>query len=215
MRTTSALAPHLTKADALALLHSDAAMFELNASPVSYTPLPAASASSFYAGVPAAHQPATASAGALPVYAVTEHAAPEGEGNVWQKTSWFKRFVPHELSYQTGVQHTPDGLVCITQAPMGVMSVTTWVAREEEAASGRVCVVDMTGKVTSNRMLMGFIKAGLQTGYERLARDFVKALENRYAAARAERDGQGEHGGDAAAGDGGAEEPKKQPASVA
>ena len=65
---------------------------------------------------------------------------------------------------------------------MGVNSVTTWVVREAtEEEGGKGLVLEKTGKVTSNRMLMGFIKTTLQESYEKLDRDFVAALEREVA----------------------------------
>ncbi|KAK2629244.1 hypothetical protein QTJ16_000064 [Diplocarpon rosae] len=177
VRTRTTLAPHIKTADVLSLLHNDTAMLELNPSKLSYTLLPPGTATAFYASVPDAHKPPLSSPGpiaALPVYHITEHASEgEAEPGHW-KGGWIKRFVPEELTYQTSVQHTPDGLISITHAPMGVQSVTTWVVREAPGGGG---VLDMTGKVWSNRALMGFIRGGLQGSYERLAADFVVALE--------------------------------------
>lgn len=72
------------------------------------------------------------------------------------------------------MQATNDGMVAITHAPMGVHSVTTWTIREEGEGG---LVVEIEGKVTSNRMLMGFIKTTLQGSYDKLAKDFLKIVE--------------------------------------
>lgn len=42
-------------------------------------------------------------------------------------------------------------------------------------------VLEKTGQVTSNRMLMTFIKTTLQDSYEKLDRDFVAALDKEMA----------------------------------
>lgn len=76
------------------------------------------------------------------------------------------------------MQDKDDGLISITQAPMGVQSVTTWTVKDGE---GKGLVLEKTGEVFSNRMLMGFIKGGLQESYERLAADFVGELGRRVA----------------------------------
>ena len=46
-----------------------------------------------------------------------------------------------------------------------------------EAEEGQGLVLVKTGKVTSNRMLMTFIRTTLQESYEKLANDFAAALE--------------------------------------
>lgn len=63
---------------------------------------------------------------------------------------------------------------------MGVQSVTTWIVRDP-VVEGQGCVLEKSGKVWSNRALMGFIKGGLQGSYEKLAADFVRALEKMVA----------------------------------
>ncbi len=101
-----------------------------------------------------------------------------------------KRFVPNELVYQTSIQHTENGMISITHAPMGVQSVTTWVL-SDAGRKGEGCLLEKTGKVWSNRMLMGFIKGGLQASYEKLATDFVVALDEKIAAeGKATREGK-------------------------
>lgn len=66
-----------------------------------------------------------------------------------------------------------DGLRSITHAPMGVHSSTTWIVKEE----GGGLVLEERGRVTSNRMLIGFIKTTLQESHEKLVRDFLAVLE--------------------------------------
>ena len=57
---------------------------------------------------------------------------------------------------------------------MGVHSVTTWVIKE--AADGTI-TLEERGCVTSNRMLMGFIKTTLQASHDKLVADVVAILE--------------------------------------
>lgn len=59
---------------------------------------------------------------------------------------------------------------------MGVHSITTWLVKEDEDGNGGL-VLEERGEVTSNRMLMGFIKTTLQESHDKLVRDFVKVLE--------------------------------------
>lgn len=70
---------------------------------------------------------------------------------------------------------------------MGVQSVTTWVVHDP-AQPGQGCVLEKSGKVLSNRALMPLIKGGLQGSYEKLAKDFVVALEKRVAEEQKPRD---------------------------
>jgi len=81
------------------------------------------------------------------------------------------------------MQVKEDGLVSITHAAMGVHSLTTWVVKEED---GEV-ILDERGVVTSNRMLMGFIKTTLQGSHDKLVKDFVALLEKSWA----EKEGTG------------------------
>lgn len=74
------------------------------------------------------------------------------------------------------MQATADGMITITHAPMGVHSVTKWKVRDNDKM-GEGLILEKTGKVTSNRMLMGFIKTTIQGSYEKLASDFVVELE--------------------------------------
>jgi hypothetical protein len=71
-----------------------------------------------------------------------------------------------------------DGLRSITHAPMGVHSSTTWIVKDGE---GGGLVLEERGKVTSNRMLMGFIKTTLQESHEKLVKDFMAVLEKEVA----------------------------------
>jgi hypothetical protein len=78
------------------------------------------------------------------------------------------------LNYENSYQPLEDGGRAITHAPMGVNSVTTW--KIEEIEGGKL-VVKLELLVTSNRMLMGFIKTTLQGSVEKLVDDFLKAVE--------------------------------------
>ncbi|KAH7342792.1 hypothetical protein BKA65DRAFT_478664 [Rhexocercosporidium sp. MPI-PUGE-AT-0058] len=193
VKTSTTLSPYITKAQVLSLLHNDTGMLDLNPSKITYTLLPPSTSEQFYNSVPDAHKPPAIASGpisSLPVYHITEHQGAykeDGEAEVqgvqgghW-KGSWIKRFVPNDLVYQTSVQHTADGLISITHAPMGVQSVTTWVVHEP-AKEGEGCLLEKSGKVWSNRALMPLIRGGLQGSYEKLAADFVVALEKMVAA---------------------------------
>ncbi|KAL2075659.1 hypothetical protein VTL71DRAFT_602 [Oculimacula yallundae] len=191
VKTKTTLSPHITKAQALSLLHNDTRMLDLNPSKITYTLLPPSTSEQFYTTVPDAHKPPAIDSGSIssfPVYDIVEHqgthkdreAEVEGvQGGHW-KGGWIKRFVPNDLTYQTSVQHIADGMISITHAPMGVQSVTTWLVHES-ATEGEGCVLEKTGKVWSNRALMPLIKGGLQGSYEKLAKDFVVALEKAVA----------------------------------
>ncbi|CZT04162.1 uncharacterized protein RAG0_10719 [Rhynchosporium agropyri] len=187
VKTRTVLSTHITKAQVVALLHSDEKILDLNPSKITYTLLPPSTSTEFYKTVPDAYKPPAIDSGSIsdfPVYKIVEPqgTSSDGEADVegaqsghW-KGGWIKRFIPNDLVYETSVQHTVDGLVSITHAPMGVQSVTTWIAHEP-ATAGEGCVLEMTGKVWSNRALMPFIRGNLQASYEKLAADFVLALE--------------------------------------
>ena len=160
-------------------------MLALNPILKSHKLLPESSSVAFFSKVPGEHKPpATGEVdGFIPVYEIVEameSGTPEGEAQSgsW-RGGWANRFIPDTITYESSIQSTPDGMVSITHAPMGVNSVTTWVVREatEEEGGGKGLVLEKTGKVTSNRMLMTFIKTTLQESYEKLDRDFVAALE--------------------------------------
>jgi hypothetical protein len=164
-------------------------MLALNPILKSHKLLPESSSISFFSRVPDEHKPPATGTfdGAIPVYEVIEAmdsgaADGEAQSGSW-RGGWASRFVPDTITYESSIQNTPDGMVSITHAPMGVNSVTTWVVRgaREEEGEGKGLVLEITGKVTSNRMLMGFIKTTLQDSYEKLDRDFVAALEREIA----------------------------------
>lgn len=66
----------------------------------------------------------------------------------------------------------------VTHAPMGVHSFTTWLLRDAQEG----LVLEKTGLVTSNRMLMQFIGTTVHQSYEKLFGNFVVALEKEVAA---------------------------------
>ncbi|TVY29449.1 hypothetical protein LHYA1_G001843 [Lachnellula hyalina] len=191
--TTTALPPTMTLPEILSILHSPALMLTINPLLKSATPLPTPAIHAFYKSVPASLKPTSASAIAeIPVYACVETSAPQGQGSstggkgeggaeeqsqaTW-RGGWSKRFIPDEIVYETSMQRTPSGMIAITQAPMGVHSVTTWkVTSKGKDGSGNECVLEKEGRVTSNKMLMSFIKTTLQGSYDKLAKDFVAML---------------------------------------
>jgi len=67
-------------------------------------------------------------------------------------------------------------MITITHAPMGVHSVTRWLLRRSKV-NGEGLVVLMSGVVESNKMLMAFIKTTIQGSYDRLANEFLMAVE--------------------------------------
>jgi hypothetical protein len=185
VKTLTPLRPDITLQQALSILHSNEKMLALNPILKSHKLLPESSSVAFFSKVPGEHKPpATGEVdGFIPVYEIVEameSGTPEGEAQSgsW-RGGWANRFIPDTITYESSIQSTPDGMVSITHAPMGVNSVTTWVVREatEEEGGGKGLVLEKTGKVTSNRMLMTFIKTTLQESYEKLDRDFVAALE--------------------------------------
>jgi hypothetical protein len=184
--TLTTLPAGITKAHALALLHDPDKMIRMNPIIKTHHQLPASSSVAFFKHEPADRKPSGDEA-LPPVYSVTEDisGSAEGEeaGGTW-RGGWAKRFVPDEISYETSLQCKEDGLVSITHAPMGVHSVTTWVVKEGE--DGRV-VLDERGLVTSNRMLMGFIKTTLQGSHDKLVKDFAAALEREVAEGEVEK----------------------------
>lgn len=119
----------------------------------------------------------------MPVFEVVEDMAAEtpdaqAAGN-W-RGGWAKRFIPDQIKYETAIETREDGLRALTHAAMGVSSMTLWTVKEVQ---GGGLVVEKEGGVTSNKMLMGFIATTLKESHEKLAIDFVKALE-KYVAAK-------------------------------
>jgi hypothetical protein len=163
-------------------------MLALNPIIKSHKLLPEASSTAFFSRVPDEHKPPATGdySGPIPVYEIVEAmesgtAEGEAQSGSW-RGGWASRFIPDTITYESSIQSTESGMVSITHAPMGVNSVTTWVVREAtEEEGGKGLVLEKTGKVTSNRMLMGFIKTTLQESYEKLDRDFVAALEREVA----------------------------------
>ncbi|EHK99972.1 hypothetical protein M7I_4055 [Glarea lozoyensis 74030] len=167
------LAPAVSKASALALLHDFKTIIALNPLIKSYKPV--SSPVAFYKSVPADLKPSsTAELEALSVLSVIENSAPpEGTTGATWRGGWTKAFVPSELSYESSFQHLEDGGMILTHAPMGVNSVTTW--KIEQGDEG--LMVNMKLVVNSNKMLMAFIKTTLQDSVEKLVDDFLKAVE--------------------------------------
>lgn len=151
-------------------------MIELNPIVKSHTLLPSSSSTAFFKSEAKTLTPASPES--TPVYEVVEDMSGEsdGGGGSW-RGGWASRFVPSELKYETSMEVLEDGLRSITHAPMGVHSSTTWIIKEE----GESLVLEERGKVTSNRMLMGFIKTTLQESHEKLVKDFMVALEKSIA----------------------------------
>ncbi len=161
-------------------------MLNLNPLIKSHELLPESASTAFFKSVPAEDKPpATGLVEApIPIYHVVEGTGgdPEGNsgGNSW-RGGWASKFVPDSIVYETSMQLTENGLVSITHAPMGVNSVTTWSLKDaEDGKEGLVLL--KTGKVTSNRALMTFIKTTIQGSYDKLAKDFVVELEKVAAA---------------------------------
>ncbi|KAH8599938.1 hypothetical protein B0O99DRAFT_346276 [Bisporella sp. PMI_857] len=169
---TAVLPPTVKKYHVLRLLHDTNRMVSMSPIVTAHKLLPASSSTAFYAKEPAEYRPRPEEA-PFPVYEVTETMGEGEEGGGSWRGGWAKRFIPESITYETGLQTKEDGLVCITHAGMGVHSVTTWTIREED---GKL-VLDEKGVVTSNRMLMSFIKTTLQESHEKLVRDVVALLE--------------------------------------
>jgi hypothetical protein len=152
-------------------------MIILNPIIKSYEPLPESSSKPFYSKVAAEDKPGATDSKMPTVYAVVESMESESDaGGASWRGGWAKRFVPESITYETSMQHTDDGMITITHAPMGVSSVTKWVVRDA-AKQGEGLVLEKKGKVQSNRMLMTFIKTTISGSYEKLANDFVETLE--------------------------------------
>ena len=170
-------------------------MLSLNPLVKSYQLLPPSSAIKFFASEVAGLTPPDPEK--IPVYQVIEGVsgsnkdggeggtgeAAQPSGGSW-RGGWASRFVPDAITYETSMEKMDDGLRSITHAPMGVHSCTTWVVREGEegeVGDGEVLVLEEKGRVTSNRMLMAFIKTTLQESHDKLVRDFVALLEREVA----------------------------------
>jgi hypothetical protein len=198
--TTTPIPSHITKSQVLSFLHDDAKMLALNLLMSECKTLPPDNSAKFYKTVPSKHQPANVSSckvrpsspkpflkssnvtihtklkpklkanmHSTQTYFITE----DSDAREASSGSWTKKFVPEKVQYETGVENTPTGMVSITHAPLGVSSVTTWVVKEKDGA----CVVDMTGKVESNMVLMQFIKRMLAADYQELADRFLETLK--------------------------------------
>ena len=167
-------------------------MLALNPILKSHKLLPEASSIAFFAKVADAEKPpATGSdeISSIPVYEVVEGqntTSEEAAAGSW-RGGWASRFVPAEITYESSIQNTETGMISITHAPMGVNSITTWIVREAVEGEGEGLVLEKIGKVSSNRMLMGFIKTTIGDSYERLNKDFVAALEREVSGGQVEK----------------------------
>ncbi|QSZ37282.1 hypothetical protein DSL72_009376 [Monilinia vaccinii-corymbosi] len=97
---------------------------------------------------------------------------------------WTKRFVPDRITYTSSLQDREDGLITVTHAPMGLHIVGTWIVREAGPGEASVMlgsrgrlVLEERAVVRASRILMGFIKATLQESHDKLAREFMRVLE--------------------------------------
>jgi hypothetical protein len=166
---------HISKTQILSVLHSNTTMIGLNPIVKSHVLLPSTSSSAFFSSEPEDTTPPSPET--TPVYQVVEDMSGEGAdggGGSW-RGGWAKRFVPDSITYETSMEVLGDGLRSITHAPLAVNSVTTWLVKEAEGGQG--LVLEERGKVTSNRMLMGFIKTTLQQSHGKLVKDFMVVLE--------------------------------------
>ncbi|KAG9237729.1 hypothetical protein BJ875DRAFT_125350 [Amylocarpus encephaloides] len=171
------LPSHVTKWQVIAVLHDPEGILSLNPIIKSYVVLPPASSVSFYQNVVNELKPSTrAEIEKTRVFSVIEGSGDsKGEdGDTW-RGGWAQMFVPDQISYETSYQQRDGGAVAITHAPMGVRSVTHWSVEEIE---GRLMIA-VKLVVTSNRMLMGFIKTTLQASINQLSGDFVKAMDKK------------------------------------
>ena len=152
----------------------------LSLSPIvtSYKLLPSTSSTSFFSSETPALKPSSPES--TNVYEVVEDMSGSDESGAgsW-RGGWAKRFIPDSISYETSIEPLEDGMRSITHAPMGVHSVTVWCLKFGEGEGG--LVLEERGKVTSNRMLMGFIKTTLQESHEKMVREFMIVLEKSVA----------------------------------
>jgi len=183
--TTTSLPASITKSQVLALLHNHDRMITLNPLVTNYQLLPPSASVEFFKHESSSTTKTQSNGEPILVYEVTddmsvaatgnEGEGAGGSGGCW-RGGWAKRFVPDSITYNSSMQDTEDGLVSITHAPMGVHSVTTWVVREI-GEGGEGLVLEERGNISSNRLLMGFIKTTLQDSHEKLVKDFVAELE--------------------------------------
>lgn len=173
--TLTNLPPHIEKEQVLALLHDHDKMITMNPLVTAHHQEPSSFAESFFKSEAPENRPSGSET--IPIYSITDDMSSDGEsqGGSW-RGGWAKRFIPDTVTYNASMQNRTDGLLSITHAPMGVHSITTWLVKEAEDGNGGL-LLEERGKVTSNRMLMSFIKTTLQESHEKLVRDFVAALE--------------------------------------
>ena len=155
-------------------------MIHMNPVVTSVKLLPEESSIAFFNAVPAADKPEPVEGEVpkvWPVYEVVEDmsTAPEEANTGNWRGGWAKRFIPDSIKYETSIEATADGMRSITHAAMGVSSVTHWFVKIAEGGEG--VVVEKVGRVTSNRMLMSFIRTTLEESHQKLAVDFVAAVE--------------------------------------
>lgn len=173
--------PSIKSAHILAFLHQPTKMHDLNPIIKSHAQLDASASTAFFASVPAENKPPATGPmpiSDIPVFSIVEASSGTGEqegGSTW-RGGWAKRFIPDEIKYETSLQNTDEGMITLTHAPMGVHSITKWLLRRS-AKEGEGLVVLMSGVVSSNKMLMAFIKTTIQGSYDRLASEFLMALE--------------------------------------
>jgi len=151
-------------------LHNNEAILKLNPNLIAHKLLPPSSSITFFSNEHASLQPPSPSS--VPIFEVTEDQSKDAS------RGWAKRFVPETITYESSMEALEDGLRYITHAPLGVHSVTTWTLKDEGEGA---LVLEETGKVTSNRVLMGFIRGTLQAQHEKLVADFMKVLERHVA----------------------------------
>jgi hypothetical protein len=181
--TLSILPKHITRDQVLSFLQDGERMIHMNPIVKSVKRLPNESSIAFYKSVPEEHKPVPVDGEEriIPVYEVVEDVSgesPEAQAGNW-RGGWAKRFIPDSIQYETSIEATEYGMKSLTHAAMGVTSVTKWVVKDAEDGGG--LVVEKIGSVTSNRMLMSFIRTTLQEGHDKLAVDFVAALEKHVA----------------------------------
>ncbi|RDW94826.1 hypothetical protein BP5796_00589 [Coleophoma crateriformis] len=193
--TVTKLPIHITRAQVLALLHDHDRMITMNPLVTAHHLQPASMSATFFKNELPEHKPQVKDGVEvpIPIYSITDDmsggsanagAAGEGEeqaasGGSW-RGGWAKRFIPDAITYNAAIQNREDGMLTITHAPMGVHSTTTWLVRDAEDGSGGL-VLEERGRVSSNRMLMGFIKTTLQESHDKLVKDFVAVLEREAA----------------------------------
>lgn len=111
----------------------------------------------------------------VPVYSITDDMTRPGRDGQAANGGWTKKFVPEKITYSASMRNLSNGLLSVTHAPMGIHSVTTWLVKE--TYDGQL-VIEERGLMTSNRLLMGFIKSTLHDSHDKLLSDIVTELIN-------------------------------------